>query len=121
MWTKVKPNQGRHSIGRESRTSFAVQRSPSSSTASLLIPARAYAEQTRCSVYANGNKLAFLLGGRGEYAVTRTGPGSKARKVTIPAIFAALIPYGTTDISHEMDGDMIVIDLSRFAVRVAAE
>ena len=121
MWTKVKHGARRGGFGKEPRKSFAISRNRSGGGASLVIPAWAYNDQPRCTIYADGNRLAFSLGMRGDYKVTATGPKSKARQVTIPHQFGANLPYGTTDISYEMDGDMIVIDLAPLMLRVAAE
>ena len=121
-WTKVKPTDGRGGhAGVEARKTFAVRRNRSGGAASLVIPAWAYNDQPRCTVYHDGNRLAFALGLRGDYRVNLSGPNSKSRSVTIPAAFGRKLPYGTHDISYEMDGDMIVIDLTPFMLRVAAE
>lgn len=121
-WTKVKPNDGRGgNAGVEPRKTFAIRRNRSGGVASLVIPAWAYNGQPRCTVYHDGTRLAFALGLRGDYRVIPGGPASKARCVTIPAAFGRKLPYGTHDISYEMDGDMIVIDLAPLMLRVAAE
>jgi hypothetical protein len=122
MWTKVNPGQGRGKANAEVRTTFAVRRNRSGfKNAHLVIPGWAHGDRPRCSIYSDGNRLAFALGMRGDYKVNLSGPKSRSRIVAIPQQYARAIPYGTTDISYEMDGDMIVIDLTPFMLRVAAE
>jgi hypothetical protein len=121
MWKKVNKGVGRGGVAKEPRNVFAVQRGRTQAGAYLIIPHWAHRDATRCTIYSDGAKLAFALGARGDYAVTESGPGSRTRKVSIPTTFAKALPYGTTDISYDMDGDMIVIDLTPFAIRAAAE
>jgi hypothetical protein len=121
-WTKVKPTRGGY--GTPARSQFAVQRPISSGgAASFIIPEQWAALGSKASVYSDGNgKLAFSIGDTGEYVVGKSGPQSRAKKVTIPSAFTPRLPYGTTDCRVEFDGSLIVLDLSQFGDRsLAAE
>lgn len=121
MWKKVNKGEGRGNYAAPLRTAFGISRNRSGGQAALLIPHWAHNDATRCTIYQDGNRLAFALGARGDYAVTLPGPAARSRQVSIPAKFAKSLPYGAHDISYAMDGDMIVIDLTPLMTRVAAE
>ncbi len=111
MWKKVeKKRLGR---AKPARTSFAVSRGRSGhQAASLVIPADAVSGP-RANIYSDGNgKLAFHMGESGSFAVSITGPKARSRKIAIPSTHAHRIPFGTTEVSMQREGDMWVLDLS---------
>jgi hypothetical protein len=112
MWTKLSKETSLS--GREPRTKPAVSRTRTGGKAATLILPKSYVNGPRANVYSDGNgKLAFALGEKGEFAVWTNGGKTSTSKVTIPTRFADRIPYGVTDVSLTIDGDMLVLDLSQ--------
>lgn len=113
MWTKVTKHEGRGGHRALARTVPAVQRPTCGSSSSLVLPSGMIRGKF-CDIYSDGNgRLAFRMGAKGEYAVrAHGGNGSRSGGVTIPSMFASRIPFGTTDVTLEDDGGMLVLDLN---------
>lgn len=72
-----------------------------------------YVAGPRADILSDGNgSLAFRLSDRGAFSVYRPNACSTISRVAIPASWAPRIPFGTTDVHLERDGDLLVLDLN---------
>ena len=113
MWTKVRKNDGLHRPKPAlERKKPAVSRAASLPRSAKLILPRSYVAGSRVDIYVDGDRLAFAFGDEGAYKLWSAMAGSVCSNVSIPAGFSSRIPFGTTDVELEREGDMLVLDLA---------
>lgn len=111
MWKKIKKG----SFGQPKKTSPSVFRSPSNARLALLVLPGGFITCERVDVYSDGNRLAFSPSPTGSYTAKKKGGGHQ-RRISIPSPFHKRIPFGTTDVELDRDGEMLVLDLDQPAL-----
>lgn len=121
-WTRVKKDRA-FAGGRAPRTTTAVRRfRTGQKRAYFVIPMNLLAGETAANVYRDGaSRLAFDFSDKGDFTLCKSGGSKTTGTILLPDDVCHLVPYGTTDIPHTIDGGLIVIDLDDLPPAVAAE
>lgn len=111
MWKKVKKG----SSGGTKKTVPSVYRARANTRLAYLALPGGFITGNRADIYSDGNRLAFLPSPTGSYVV-RSGGRGRQDLIAIPSPFYKLIPFGTTDVELDRDGEMLVLDLDQPAL-----
>lgn len=119
-WLKI--TRGRSGGRGVRRKSPAVSRSAKSPDSAYMSLPEGIVEGERVSVFISGNKLGFLFGEEGEFAVRETDKNTKIRRVNIPSAVAQIVPIGVHEVEFE-DGPngMKIIDFDKLNDKIASQ